>query len=593
MTTTTDTTSTAIADHAEPDVPGSKVEVAKAAGNQLRSTIAEELTNGEATFSPAASLTLKFHGTYSQDDRDTRTARRKAGEAPDAFQMVRTGIPGGVLTADQYLVMDKLADAVGNGTLRITTRQDLQFHRVYKQDLHELISTLNDNLILTLGACGDVVRNTTACPAPLPGKARAELVEWAQKVHLYFKPRTRGYYSIWQDGERAVTAESPEPGAAGTAEEEPLYGRVYLPRKFKIGFSAPGDNCTDVLINDCAIIPMVTNDHIRAFTIYIGGGMGKTHAKPETYPRLATPFTTVVPGELVDTIEAIVKMHRDHGNRTNRDHARLKYVIDDLGDATVRELVAGYLGHPVREVEDVVLDRAHDHLGWHTQADGNWFLGVKVASGRIADVEATRVRSGIRAVVERFGASVRFTPREDVLLCDIAERDRNGVDDLLAEHGVLPARKWIPIARNSFACPALPTCGLALTESERALPALLDELHATLSVLDLADVETHVRMTGCPNGCARPYSTEMAFVGRGKNRYDIHLGGERVGVRLNEIFSENVPRDSLVPVLRPVFERYGVEREDGEEFGNWCHKIGVATLRAELGTEQWVRPARS
>jgi sulfite reductase (ferredoxin) len=240
-----------------------------------------------------------------------------------------------------------------------------------------------------------------------------------------------------------------------------------------------------------------------------------------------------------------------------------------------------------------VLDHADDHLGWHEQSDGAWFLGVKVASGRIADVDDVRVRSGVRAVVERFGATVRFTPREDVLLCDIEATDRPRVDALLAEHGVQPARKWLPIALNSFACPALPTCGLALTESERALPALLEELHETLDELGLADVETHVRMTGCPNGCARPYSTEMAFVGRGKNRYDIHLGGERVGVRMNEIFCENAPRDQLVPVLRPVFERYAAERNDGEEFGNWCHRVGVATLRAELGTEEWVRKPRA
>jgi sulfite reductase (ferredoxin) len=577
----------------DDEVFGSKVEHAKAGSRQLRSTIAEELTNGEPTFSPEAVLTLKFHGTYAQDDRDTRTARRKAGEAPDAFQMVRTGIPGGVLTSDQYLVMDKLADSIGNGTLRITTRQDIQFHRVYKQDLHELISTLNNSGILTLAACGDVVRNTTACPAPLPGRARAELVEWAQRVHMVFKPRTRGYYGIWMDGERVVTAEAPEPGESGTADEEPLYGRVYLPRKFKIGFSAPGDNCTDVLINDCAVIPLVEDDHIRAFTLCIGGGMGKTHAKPETYPRLATPLTTVPPEELLATIEAVVKLHRDHGNRENREHARLKYVVDDLGDERVRELIADYLGHPVRDAEPVVLDHADDHLGWHEQSDGAWFLGVKVASGRIADVDDVRVRSGVRAVVERFGATVRFTPREDVLLCDIEATDRPRVDALLAEHGVQPARKWLPIALNSFACPALPTCGLALTESERALPALLEELHETLDELGLADVETHVRMTGCPNGCARPYSTEMAFVGRGKNRYDIHLGGERVGVRMNEIFCENAPRDQLVPVLRPVFERYAAERNDGEEFGNWCHRVGVATLRAELGTEEWVRKPRA
>ena len=577
------------------DVVGSKIEIAKAASRQLRATIAEELTNGAATFSPEASLTLKFHGTYAQDDRDTRTERRKAGLDPDAFCMVRTGIPGGVLAADQYLILDKLSDSVGNGTLRITTRQDIQYHRVYKDDLHDLIATLNDSLITTLAACGDVVRNTTACPAPLPGGSRAELIEWSKRISAHFKPKTHGYYQIWVDGERAVSAEGPtepDPEVEGTAAEEPLYGRVYLPRKFKFGISAPGDNCTDVLINDCGIVPMMDGEKIRAFTLFIGGGQGKTHNKPGTYPRLATPLTTVGPDELIDVCEAIVKLHRDHGDRINREHARLKYVVDDLGPERVREIVSGFLGRPLPEAEPVVLDHADDHLGWHDQGDGTWFLGVKIASGRISDSDETNVRSGIRAVVERFGASVRFTAREDVLLCDIPVADRAGVDALLIEHGVRPTSKWMPIARNSFACPALPTCGLALTESERALPAVLNELHEMLRTLGLEDVETHVRMTGCPNGCARPYSTEMSFVGRGKNRYDIHLGGERVGVRLNEVFCENVPRESLIDVLRPVFARYGTDRDTDEEFGNWCHRIGVVVLRAELGTEEWVRKPR-
>ncbi len=573
--------------------PGSLVEHAKVASRQLRSTIADELRNDEATFSRDAVLTLKFHGTYSQDDRDTRKARRAAGDAPDALQMVRTGIPAGILTADQYLVMDKLADSVGDGSLRVTTRQDIQYHRVYKQDLHELIRTLNESGILTLAACGDVVRNTTACPAPLPGRARAELAAWAQHVHLHFKPRTRAYYAIWLDGEQAVTAEAPEPGPAETPEEEPFYGQTYLPRKFKIGFSAPGDNCTDVLINDCAVIPVLDGDHIRAFTIYIGGGLGKSHTKPGTYPRLATPLTTVPPEQLIATIEAVIALHRDYGDRTNREHARLKYVVDDLGDAEVRRIIAATLGHDLAEPEPVDLTESHDHLGWHLQHDGRWFLGVKVASGRIADKGDTRVRSGIRAVVERFGATVRFTAREDVLLCDVDATDRPGVDALLAEHGVRTVADWHPVAIGSFACPALPTCGLALTESERALPALLDELHTALDDLGLGDVETHVRMTGCPNGCARPYSTELAFVGRGKDRYDIHLGGDKSGTRLNEIFCENVPRASLVAVLTPVFARFASERAEGEELGVWAHRIGVAALRADLGTEQWVRATRT
>jgi sulfite reductase (ferredoxin) len=415
-------------------------------------------------------------------------------------------------------------------------------------------------------------------------------------VSKHFKPRSRGYFDIWVDGERAVTAIASDAAAitaandaAGTAAEEPLYGQVYLPRKFKIGFSAPGDNCTDVLINDLAVVPIVHDDTICAFTLLVGGGQGKTHNRPETYPRLATPLTTVEPDELLDVCAAVIMLHRDHGDRTNRDHARLKYIVDDLGSDRVREIVSANFGRALRDPEPVVLDHADDHLGWHAQGDGTWFLGVKVMNGRIADHGDTRVRSGLRAVVERYGATVRFTAREDVLLCDLDEADRAAVGALLAAHGVRRLDEWKPVARNSFACPAFPTCGLALTESERVLPAVLDELDAALAELGLGTLDLHVRMTGCPNGCARPYTTEVGIVGRGKNRYDIHLGGEHVGVRLNEIFCENVPRDALVAVLRPVLARYAERRRAGQGFGEWCHEVGVAVLRAELGTEQWVR----
>ncbi len=574
----------------DPAIDGasvSKVEHVKAGSRLLRSTIADELRNDAATFSHDAALTLKFHGTYSQDDRDTRTQRRKAGVAADAFHMVRTGIPGGVLSADQYLAMDELADTVGNGTLRITTRQDIQFHRVYKSDLHTLIHTLNERLVTTLAACGDVVRNTTACPAPLPGDARAELVAWAQRVSAHFKPRSRSYYDIWVGGDRAVTATS-----TPSEDSEPLYGSVYLPRKFKIGFCAPGDNCTDVLINDLAIVPVVENDTIRAFTLLVGGGQGKAHNRPDTYPRLASPLTTVAPDELIAACEAVVKLHRDYGNRANRDHARLKYVVDDLGHSRVAQLVARYLGRDeLRPPEPVHLAHADEHLGWHAQHDGRWFLGVKVFNGRIADVGDERVRSALRAVVRTFHASVRLTAREDVLLCDIAAADRAAVDALLARHGVRPAEAWHPVARSSFACPALPTCGLAITDAERALTGVLEELQDAVTELGLGDLAVHVRMTGCPNGCARPYTTEVAFVGRGKHRYDVHLGGDQVGTRLNEVFCENVPRDALIDLLRPVLARFARERSPGEAFGDWCHAVGVDALRAAHGTDQWRRAA--
>lgn len=506
------------------------------------------------------------------------------GTAPDNICMVRVSIPGGVLEPQQYLAMDKLADAVGNGTLRITTRQGIQFHFVRKHDLQSLIATLNDHLLTTLGACGDVVRNTTCCPAPRSDPRRTDISAWALQVARHFRPRTPAYYQIWLDGEVAVTAQSPE--------EEPFYGVTYLPRKFKIGFAAPDENCIDVLANDVGVVPVFDGSELRAFTLVVGGGMGKNHTNPDTFPRLADPLTTVHPDELIPVLEAVVMVHRDHGDRQDREHARLKYLVEEWGIDRVRAQVSENLGRTLLTAEPFAFERADDHLGWHEQGDGRWFLGVKVENGRIGDGGPVQVRSALRAVVERFGSGVRFTAREDVLLTDLRTADRSAVDDVLRTHGVVPVEQWVAVRRNSFACPALPTCGLALTESERVMPEILDELEAELAAIGLAELDVHIRMTGCPNGCARPYTSEVGIVGRGKNRYDLHLGGEPVGVRLNRLFCENVPRTELVDVLRPVFVRYRDARLQGERFGDFCHRSGVDSLRTELGTERWLRAPR-
>lgn len=566
------------------DAVGSKVEQIKIASNQLRGAIAEELVKDAEPFSQESYQLLKFHGIYQQDDRDVRSERTRQGLGLDHICMVRLSVPGGVLTGEQYLALDKLCDAVGNGTLRITSRAGLQFHFVRKGDLASLMRTLNDHLVTTFGACGDVVRNTTCCPAPLAGRARAEVAALTQEVAHRFRPRTQAYYQLWLDGEPAVTASAPDP--------EPLYGSSYLPRKFKIGFAAPGDNCIDVLGNDVGLVPMVDGDSLCGFTVFVGGGMGRSHNKPETFPRLATPLATIAPDELMETLDAIISVYRDHGDRGNREHARMKYVVEEWGIERFRTEVEKHLQRPLAKPEPITFDRSDDHLGWHPQGDGTWFLGVKVDNGRIIDRDGRWVRSAVRAVVERFSADVRLTTKEDLLITDIAEHDRTAVDALLASHGVAPAEQLVAIRRNSFACPALPTCGLALTESERALPGVLDELIGELAAIGLDGLDTHVRMTGCPNGCARPYTAEIGLVGRGKSSYDIHLGGEPLGIRLNRIFAENVPRSELVKVLRPVLEHYRDHRHANEGFGDFCARVGVERLRADLGTESWVRKPR-
>jgi sulfite reductase (ferredoxin) len=567
------------------DTARSKAEEIKAASQQLRGTIGEELAEPTAAFSHDATMLLKFHGVYQQDDRDVRSARKREGLGLDHICMVRASVPGGALTAEQYLAMDKLADVVGNSTLRITSRQGLQYHFVRKGNLPALISTLNDHLVTTLAACGDVARNTMACPAPLPDRTRVDLTHWAQETARRFRPKTQAYYQLWVDGERAATASAPT--------VEPLYGTTYLPRKFKIGFAFPGDNCIDVFTHDLGVVPVLDGDELTGFTVLVGGGMGRSHTNPNTFPRLSDPLTTVRPEELFDVMDAVITTFRDHGDRTDREHARLKYLVHDWGIERFKAEVEARVGRPLPAPAPVHFPDAHDHLGWHDQGDGTGFLGVKVENGRVVDKGDVRVRSGLRAVIERFSPGIRFTPREDILLTGIADADRPLVEAVLREHGVLLAEEWGPVERNSFSCVALPTCGLALTESERVFPQVLSDLGAELEALDLADLDAHVRMTGCPNGCARPYTAEIGLVGRGKKSYDIHLGGEPVGIRMNTIFAENVPREELVNVLRPVLLRYRAERDEGERFGDFCHRFGADALRAELGDETWTRKPRT
>jgi sulfite reductase (ferredoxin) len=563
----------------------SRLEGTKHDSGYLAGTLAEELAGDGPDFSGDAAQVLKFHGIYQQDDRDVRRERAKQGLGRDYVCMVRTSLPGGVLTPGQYLALDGLADRVADGTLRVTTRQGIQYHFTRKGDLPGLIRALNQNLVTTLAACGDVVRNVMACPAPLadrPAVPGGDLQRYARELSQAVKPRTDSYWQLWVDGERAVTA-APPPEPDG--EVEPLYGPTYLPRKFKIGFAFPGDNCIDVYSHDIGIVPRIGEDgRVEAFTLLVGGGLGMTHNKPATFPRLADPLATIAPDELIEVVTTIITVQRDHGDRSDRKHARMKYLVDEWGVERFRGEVERRLGRGLAPPDLELLDweDTDDHLGWHPEVDGRWFLGVRVEHGRIKDDEdaGVHLRSALRGVVERFAGEVRLTPRQDVLLCGIADEDRGAVDAALQSHGVPPVEQLAPVARHALACPALPTCGLALTEAERVMPDLVGRLAGELEAAGLAGDAVHVRMTGCPNGCARPYSTEIGVVGRGNGFYNLYLGGRADGSRLNELFAERVALDDVVPALLPVVHRYRDERRGDEDFGDFCHRVGVAGLRA-------------
>ena len=553
--------------------PLSPVEKVKERSHGLRGDLAAELAQRTTHVSDESAQLLKFHGTYQQEDRDQRRAQRGTDAEPAHQFMVRCKIPGGVLSGPQYLVIDELADRYGNATLRVTTRQGNQFHGVLKGDLKPTIRAVNDALVTTLGACGDVVRNVVSCPAPLSGGLREQVLSVARHLSDHLLPRTGAYHEIWLDGEQV---------AGGPPESEPIYGTRYLPRKFKVAFAFPDDNCCDVHSNDLGFLAVQEGGQLRGFNVLVGGGMGKTHGKEDTYPRLADTLGFVRFGEAVEVAEAVVKVQRDHGNRGDRRHARLKYLLDKEGLDWFRRQVERLLGRRLAPAADIEVSGIADHLGWHTQEGGRSFLGLFIENGRIRDAGNSRLRSAIRRVVETLGAGVRFTPQQNLLISDVPDRCRGLVERILADHGVTADAMPSPVRRWSMACPALPTCGLALAEAERVLPDVISELERELETLGVADARLTVRMTGCPNGCARPYTADLAFVGRSLNKYAVLVGGSMLGTRLSTPYADLVPRDRLVATVRPLFERYRDERLADERFGDFCDRVGVDALRSAL-----------
>ncbi len=556
-------------EEAPPEVSG--VERVKRASNHLRGTIATTVASEAKHFSHEEYQLLKFHGVYQQDDRDARARASREGGDKEWIMMIRAKIPGGALTADQYLVFDDLAVRYADGTLRLTTRQCFQLHHVAKHDLRPSIQAINDALATTLGACGDVERNLMACPAPDRSGAASEVQRWARLLSDHTLPRTRAYHEIWLDHEKVVSSQQPE--------EEPLYGDTYLPRKFKSGIAIEGDNCVDVYSNDVGMVAHLDDGRLAGFTMLVGGSLGQSHTRADTYPRVASALCFVEPDELLDTFLTVLRIQRDHGERKDRGRARLKYLVDQWGVERFRAEMERRLGRRLAAPRELRWERTGDHLGWHAQHDGRWYLGVWVENGRIQDAAEVRTKAAFRALVERFRPGIRLTPGQSILFTDFTTAQRAEVEALLAEHGV-PLASHVPNAlRYSMACPAIPTCGLALAESERALPAVVREIAALLAEYGLADERLSVRMTGCPNGCARPYLGDIGFVGRTPGKYQIYVGGDFEGTRLNTLLADLVPVEQLATRLRPLFGYFRDHAAPGEGFGNFCHRVGVERLR--------------
>jgi len=518
---------------------------------------------------------LKFSGLYQQDDRDQRKALRQAGEERAYSFMMRSRAPGGALTAEQYLVHDRLADTVGNGTLRFTTRQGIQLHGVLKGDLKGAIQALHEELVTTIAACGDVNRNVMACPAPETSREHALLDEIACEIDAHLLPRTEAYYQLWLDGERL-----PLPAEAKPEEVEPIYGQTYLPRKFKIGIAFPHDNCVDVFTQDVGIVPVMDGESLRGFNLLIGGGMGMSHTDEDTHPVLGKPLGFVTRPQLLEAVEGIVTIQRDFGNRENRKRARMKYLVEERGVAWFREELERRVGFPLGEWVDVGPFQIDDHLGWRPQGNGTFYFGLPVENGRVKDEGEMRLRSALREVVTRYRPGVRITPQHNVLLTDLSAEDEAPIRALLREYGVKTKEEISQARRYAMACPALPTCGLALAESERFLPGVVDALERELRALGLGGEPIAVRMTGCPNGCARPYTAELAFVGRSLDMYNVYVGGSFEGTRLVSEYAELVPGSELVATVQPLLRYWREARRPGERFGDFCHRVGVEDLKA-------------
>jgi sulfite reductase (ferredoxin) len=553
----------------------SKAEAIKQQSRQLRGNLAADLADTTVPFDNSGYSLLKFHGVYQGYDRDTATERKQRGDDKVWQFMVRVRIPGGRLTAAQYLALDALADRYANGSLRVTTRQSIQFHGVVKSGLKAAIAEINGALLTTLAACGDVVRTVTTVPAPIRDPVHARLEDDARRLSAHMLPRTGAYHEIWVDGEK-VTEEAPDP----------LYGERYLPRKFKIGLAVPDDNTIDVLTNDLAIVALFEgakgDERLTGYNFLLGGGHGMTHNQPETYPRLATPVAFIEPDDLLPAAAAVVRLHRDWGDRGNRRHARLKYVIAERGEDWARERLSEDLGKalaPCRPMPDFAVP---DHLGWHEQGDGRLYLGVPVASGRIVDDGRVRLRTALREIVTRFGADPILMPSQDIILSEIDPADRDAVTAVLRSHGVRLAEELLPVERWALACPALPSCGLALTEAERVRGDIVDAIAARLARWGLEEERLSTRITGCPNGCARPYSGDIGIVGRVPGFYSLYVGGDFAGTRLNQPIAERLSIEGLAAALDPLFALWASAREDGEGFGDFCHRVGIAALQQVL-----------
>lgn len=548
----------------------SKNEGIKTASNYLRGTLAEGLSDTlTGDISADDAQLMKFHGSYIQDDRDERAERRKKKLDKAYSFMIRVRVPGGVATSEQWLSMDALSDRYANGTLKLTTRQAFQFHGVLKSNLKTTVQKINQSLLDTIAACGDVNRNVMCNPNPHESQFHGEVLEVAQKISEHLTPRTRAYHEIWLDEEKVE---------GGEEEVEPIYGKTYLPRKFKIVVAVPPSNDVDIYAHDLGFIAIIEKGKIVGYNVTVGGGMGMTHGNAATHPRLAEVMSFCKPEQVLEVAENVVLVQRDFGDRSNRAHARLKYTIEDRGLDWFRGEVEQRLGYKLDKAKPFKFDTTGDRYGWTKGADGHWHLGLYIQNGRVKDTADFPMKTGLREIAKVHKGDFRLTCNQNLIIGQIADKDRPVIEKLIQQYGLDRGLSSSGLRLNSMACVALPTCGLSLAESERYLPDLVTELEEVVESCGLRDDAIIIRMTGCPNGCARPYLGEIGMVGKAPGKYNLYLGAGFDGARLNRLYKTSVKAENLKEELRPLIESYAKDRKKGERFGDFCMRSG------------WVKP---
>ena len=549
----------------------SPVEHLKVRSNYLRGTLVESLAD-TATGALAEDDTQlsKFHGFYQQDDRDIRAERTQQKLEPAYSFMIRVRVPGGIAAPEQWLAMDALATEHANHTLRLTTRQAFQFHGVVKRNLKETIKRINYSLLDTIAACGDVNRNVMCTPLSEVSAVHEAAYRAATEISEHLTPRTRAYHEIWLDGEKVAGGEESQAG-----DEEPIYGRTYLPRKFKISVAIPPSNDVDVFAQDLGYIAIEEDGQLAGFNVTVGGGMGMTHGEPETYPRVADVIGFCTPAQAVAVAEHVVGIQRDNGDRTNRKHARLKYTIDDRGIDWFKAALNERLGFALAPARPYTFTSRGDRFGWQKDRHGDWHLTLFIPEGRLRDNGVARTLSGLRELAKIHKGDFRLTANQNVIVSGIAEADRPAVERLLDEYGIQRLQSISPLKQQALACVAFPTCGLAMAEAERYLPDFTSRVEALLDTHGLSNEPISLRITGCPNGCARPYLAEIALVGKAPGRYNLFLGGDALGHRLNRLARENIDEAQILETLDGLLAEFAASREGNESFGDFANRTAT------------------